>query len=81
MPSLINDPKLSTLSEKDLLKDIILDTAKKIKNHNMNNTPSNISLDNNIINKGTSNLFSPIDTLKSEKRKNSKSVCNLNLRF
>jgi len=70
MPSLINDPKLSTLSEKDLLKDIILDTAKKIKNHNMNNTPSNVSLDNNIINKGTSNLFSPADTLKSEKRKN-----------
>jgi len=70
MPSLINDPKLSTLSEKDLLKDIILDTAKKIKSHNMNNTPSNISLDNNIINKGTSNLFSPTDTLKSEKRKN-----------
>jgi len=70
MPSLINDPKLSTLSEKDLLKDIILDTAKKIKNHNINNTPSNISLDNNIINKGNSNLFSPTDTLKSEKRKN-----------
>ena len=36
----------------------------------MINTSSNISLDNNIINKGTSNLFSPTDTLKSEKRKN-----------
>ena len=77
MPSLINDPKLSTLSEKDLLKDIILDTAKKIKSHNMINTSSNISLDNNIINKGSSNLFSPVDTLKSEKQKdNSKEKFN-----
>jgi len=31
MPSLMNDPKLSTLSENELLKNIILDTAKKNK--------------------------------------------------
>ena len=34
MPSIINEPKLSTLSENELLKNIIIDTAKKIKNHN-----------------------------------------------
>ena len=68
MPSVINEPKLSTLSENELLKNIILDTAKKIKSHN-NNISSNISLDN----KSKSNTFSPINTLKSENdKKNSK---------
>ena len=68
MPCLINDPKLSTISEKDFLKNIILDTAKKIRDHNINNTSSNISLENNT--KRNSNIFSPINTLKSEKIKN-----------
>ena len=62
MPVLINEPKLSTLSENELLKNIILDTAKKIKNHNINNTSGNISLEQ----KSNMNIFSPINTIKSE---------------
>ena len=62
MPVLINKQKLSTLSENELLKNIILDTAKKIKNHNINNTSSNISLEQ----KSNMNIFSPINTIKSE---------------
>ena len=49
MPSLMNDPKLSTLSENELLKNIILDTAKKIKNHNKNHTIDNQSPNNEIL--------------------------------
>ena len=61
MPIFINEQKLSTLSENELLKNIIIDTAKKIRNHNIYNTSSNISLDNKDNN---------INTLKSEKEKN-----------
>ena len=73
MPSLMNDPKLSTLSENELLKNIILDTAKKIKNHNKNHTIDNPSSNN----KSNSNSFSPIHTLQSETGKNnSKKIFN-----
>ena len=74
MPSLINEPKLSTLSESDFLKNIILDTAKKIRTHNINKVSNNISNDNK------ENIFSPINTMKSEKtRKNSKENFNKTL--
>ena len=59
----INHPKLSTLSENDLLKNIILDTAKKIKNHNIINHTTNINNTNS-----QNSLTSPINTLKSEKK-------------
>ena len=64
MPSIMGQPKLSTLSENELLKNIILDTAKKIKSHN-SNISSNLSLEN----KSNSNPFSPINTLKSDNEK------------
>ena len=58
---LMNEPKLSTLSESDFLKNIILDTAKKIRTHNINKISNNLSNDNK------ENIFSPINTLKSDK--------------
>ena len=65
-----NHPKLSTLSENEFLKNIIIDTAKKIKknsnstnhNHNKNN---NLSLDNK-----SNSLFSPLNSFKSESEQN-----------
>ena len=73
-----NHTKLSTLRENELLKNIIIDTAKKIKRctnsfNNNNNSryndnkrnSNNIFLDNKI-----NSFFSPIHTLKSEDDKN-----------
>ena len=77
MPSIINEPKLSTLSENELLKNIIIDTAKKIKSHN-NNILNNISLEN----KSNSNTLSPINTIKSEKKNDfSKTYENSNIKM
>ena len=67
-----NHPKLSTLSENELLKNIILDTAKKIKN-NMYQNHNNICSLNKNIKKNVSidnSLSSPINTLKTESDKN-----------
>ena len=71
-----NHPKLSTLTENELMKNIIVDTSKKIRNNayynnlfNYNNTNeinNNISLEN----KSNSNsLLSPMNTLKTESEK------------
>jgi hypothetical protein len=64
-----NHPKLSTLSENEFLKNIIIDTAKKIKknsnstnhNYNKNNNINNLSLDNK-----SNSLFSPLNPHKSD---------------
>ena len=74
-------PKLSTLSENEILKNIIIDTAKKIKKNsypyqnnislfNYNNTHNNTNENNISLDNKSNSLFSPINTLKSESDKN-----------
>ena len=78
-----NHIKLSTLSENEFLKNIIVDTAKKIKknsnkyqnnilnNNNANNNDNNLNIDNNIsLDDKSNSIFSPINTIKTESERN-----------
>ena len=72
-----NHIKLSTLSENEFLKNIIVDTAKKIKknssqyHNNILNNVNNVNTEENIsLDEKSNSGFSPINTLKTESDKN-----------
>ena len=73
-----NHPKLSTLSENELIKNIIIDTATKIKKNSHNYLNMNANNNDASLGNKSNSIFSPVNTLKTENDKNNLSNNTMN---